>query len=74
MWCGEKILLHALGARFGIDEGLKYCQHVAAVIEHPGKNIAQRRIALGFAVPLQKHCWWNFNVPPQFFGRVSAQE
>ena len=41
MWCGEKILLHALGARFGIDKGLKYRQHVAAVIEHAGKNIAQ---------------------------------
>ena len=74
MWCGEKILLHALRARFGVDKGLKYRQHVAAVIEHPGKNIAQRGIALGFTVPLQKHRGWNFNVPPQFFGRVSAQE
>ena len=35
-----EVLLHALGARFGVDEHLENGENVAAVIDHAGEDVA----------------------------------
>jgi hypothetical protein len=69
---GLRILLHALGARFGVDEGLENGQDVAAVIDHTGEDVAQRGIVLGFAMPFQQHCGRHFDIPAQLFGGMTS--
>ena len=72
--CVSGILLHALGARFGVNQRLENGQNVAAVIDHAREDIAQRRVALGFAMPLQQHRGRNLDIPAKLFGGMSAQE
>jgi len=71
---GFDVLLHALGARFGIDENIENGQNVTAKIEHAREDVSQRRVALGFAVPLQQHRRWDFDIPPKLFRGMSPQE
>ena len=73
MECGE-ILLHALGARFGVDQSFEDGEHVPAVFHHAGEDIAQRGFALGLAMPFEQHRGRNFDVAAKLFGGVSAQE
>jgi hypothetical protein len=67
-------LLHALGARFSDDEGLENRKNVAAVVHHAREDVAQRGIALGFAMPLQEHRGRDLDIPAQFLGGMPAQE
>ena len=67
-------LLHALGARFGVDQGLENGENVAAVIDHAGEDVAQRGVALGFAMPLEQHRGRNLDIPAKLFGGMPAQE
>jgi hypothetical protein len=67
-------LLHALGARFGVDQGFKDGENVATVIDHAREDIPQQGLALGLAVPFEQHRWRDFDVAPELFGGVPAQE
>lgn len=67
-------LLHALGTGFGVDERFENGEDVAAVLHHSGEKIAQRRVVLGFAMPLQLYGGRNFNVPAKLFCGVTAQK
>ena len=67
-------LLHALGARFGVDQSLEEGEDVAAVFDHARENVAQRGFALRLAVPFEQHRLRNFDVPAKLFGGVPAQE
>jgi hypothetical protein len=71
---GRSRLLNALGARFGIHEDIKNGEDVAAVIEHARENVAERRIAFRFAVPLDQNRRRNFDVASQFLRGMPAQE
>ncbi len=71
---GSLLLLHALGARFGVDQGFEERQDVAAVFDHAGKDITQSRLSLGLAMPFQENRLWNFNVAAEFLSGMPAQE
>src|SRR5260370_35531680 len=47
---------------------------MAEVLDHPGKDITQRRLALGLAMPFQQNRLWNFNVAAEFLCGMPAQE
>jgi hypothetical protein len=66
--------LHALGARFGVNERFENGENVAAVIDHPGEDVTQRGVVLGFAMPLQQHRWRDLDIPAQLFSGMPAQE
>ena len=73
MECGG-ILLHALGARFSVDERFENGEYVAAVINHAGEDVAQRGVVLGFAMPLQQYRGRDLDIPAKLFGGMPAQE
>jgi len=68
------LLLHALGAGFGVDQGFKNGEHVAAVIDHAREDITQHGFTLGLAMPFEQHRLRNFDIASELFGGVSAQE
>jgi len=69
-----EILLHALGARLGVNQSLKNGQNMTAVIDHAAEKIAESRVALGLPMPFQEHGLRDFDVPPKLCGGVPAQE
>jgi len=71
---GQELLLHALRAGLGVDQSFKNGQNVAAVFHQAGKDVAQSRLALRFAMPFQEHFLRNFNVAAKLFRGVSPQE
>ncbi len=71
---GSLLLLHALGARFGVDQGFKEGEDMAAVFDHAGKDITQGRLALGLAMPFKQYRLGNFNVAAKLLSGMPAQE
>jgi hypothetical protein len=74
MQCRVKVLLHALGARLGVDQSFEDGEDVAAVFDHAREEVAQRGLALGLAMPHQQNSGGDFNVPAKLRGGVPAQE
>ena len=71
---GAEALLHALGARFGVDQGFEEREDVAAVFDHAGKDIAKGRFAFGLAMPFKQYRLGNFNVAAKLLSGMPAQE
>lgn len=68
------MLLDAFGQAVGAHQGIENGENVAAIIGHAGKDVAQLRVPLRFAVPFGQDCRGNFDVPPQLIRRMTAQE
>src|SRR5258708_39668026 len=68
------ILLHALRARFGVEQGLEYRQHMPAVLHHACENVAERGFAFGLAMPLEQHRLRHLDVAAKFLSGMSSQE
>jgi hypothetical protein len=69
-WVLVNALRQAVGAYQRIEDG----QHMAPIVDHAGKNIAEMRVALAFAVPLGEDGAGDFNVAAQLVGGMAAQE
>jgi len=68
------VLLHALGARFGVNQSLKNSQNMTPVIDHAAEEVAESWVALRLTMPLQEHCGRDCDVSPKLFGGVPPQE
>ena len=71
---GIRGLLHALGARFGVNQDLEDGQNVPAIFHHSSEHIAHHGLTLGLAVPLQQNRLGHFNVAAKLLGGMPAQE
>jgi len=60
--------LHALRLAVGPDQGVKNCEHVAAIIHHALEDVLQLRVALGFAMLFREDRAGHLNVAPQLVG------
>jgi hypothetical protein len=67
-------LLDALLLSVPADQGIENGEDVTPIFDHAVENVAEFGVALGVAVPLQQDCLGHFNVAPQLFGRMAAEE
>jgi hypothetical protein len=67
-------LLNALFLGVPSNEGIEDGEDVAAIFDHAVENVAEFRVALGIAVPLQQHCWRNLDIAAKLLWRMAAQE
>lgn len=58
----------------GTHQGIKDGQNVTAVVHHARENITELRVTLRFAMPLDKNCSGNLDVPAQLIRRMPAKE
>jgi hypothetical protein len=67
-------LLDALGLAVRTYESIEEGEHMAPVIDDARENITELRVAFRLAVPFGQDCGWNFDVSPQLFRGITAQE
>ena len=67
-------LLNALLLGVPADQGVEDSQNVAAVFDHAVEDVAEFRVALGVAVPLEQDGLGHLDVAAELLGRMAAQE
>ena len=67
-------LLNALLLGVPPDQGIEDREDVAAVFDHAVENVAEFRIALGIAVPLDHDGLRHFDIAAKLLRRMPAQE
>ena len=70
----DRTLLNALLLAVPANERVEDGEDMAPVFKHAGKNVAQPRLALGFAVPLGKNRGRDLDVLAQFVRGMPPQE
>lgn len=66
--------MYALWPGLGVNERFKNGQDMAAILDHSREKIAQSRIVLGFAMPLQLNRGRDLNVPAKLRRGVPAKK
>jgi hypothetical protein len=66
--------LNALLLAVPADERIEDREDVAAVFNHARENVAEFRLALGFAMPLGEDRGRHFNISAQLLGGMAAKE
>ena len=67
-------LLHAGSVVFAVEKRLEDRQNVPPVFHHAPAEFAERRLALGLAMPASQHLRRHFDIPAQLLDRVPAQK
>ena len=67
-------LLDALLLPVPADKSVEDCEDVTTVFNHARENVAQARLAFGFAVPFCQDRGWNLDIATQLFGGMAAEE
>jgi hypothetical protein len=70
----ENFLLKAAMQRLRTDQRVEDGQHMAAVLHHTREYRKKLRLPLSVFVPLGQNRGRNFDISPQLFGGVSAEE
>jgi hypothetical protein len=66
--------LHALLLPVPTDKRIENCEDVTAIFDHAGKNVAEARLALGFAMPFSEDGRRYFDIAAELFGRMATEE
>ena len=67
-------LLNALLLGVPSNEGIEDGEYVAPIFDHTIENVAEFRVALGIAMPLQKDRGRYLNIAAELLGRVPPKE
>jgi len=70
----DRTLLNALLLAVPANQRVKDGEDMAPVFQHAGKNVAQPRLALGFAVPLGEDRGRHFDVATELFRGMATKE